>query len=112
MLRVLALPESCSPGSQDFSYGPGLGDASTRGEWCVSVEDLAQSPEAMRSDLLSKWLEEAQSCFAIVVHPQVGQDERSHKPAPHRPLVISSVALARGTSIVPLITRLFLGEAA
>src|SRR6266478_4693894 len=66
----------------------------------------------MRSDLLSQGLEETRCCFVISVDSQVRQYKRSHQPAPHRPLVISSVALARGTSVVPLIARLFLGQAA
>src|ERR1700741_2147511 len=41
LLWVVALPESRSPCSQHFSNGPGLGDASTRREWCISVENLA-----------------------------------------------------------------------
>src|SRR5712692_2169932 len=112
ILPVVVLCESRSPGSQDFSHRPSLGDASTRRKWCVSVEDLAKGPEAMRGDLPSEWFEETLSYLAILVHPQVGQDKRSHQPAPHCPLVISSVALARGTSVVPLIARLFLGQAA
>src|SRR6266436_5439728 len=52
-LEAVPLADSCSPGSQDFSHGPSLGDASTGREWCVSVEDLAKCPDAVRSDLFS-----------------------------------------------------------
>lgn len=109
---MVVLCESRSPGSQDFSHRPSLGDASTRREGRVSVEDFAKRPEAMRRDLPSHRLEETRSCFMISVDSQVRQYKRSHQPAPHRPLVISSVPLARGTSVVPLIARLFLGQAA
>jgi hypothetical protein len=112
ILPVVVLCESRSPGSQDFSHRPSLGDASTRREGRVSVEDFAKRPEAMRGDLPSHRLEETRRCFMISVDSQVRQDEGSHEPAPHRSLVLSSVALAGGASVVPLITRFSLRQAA
>ena len=110
--KKLELGDGCPPGSKHLGHGPSLGDASTWTKGSIPVEYFAQRPEAMRGDLVPKWLKKALRCPRISVDAQMRYNKGSHQPAPDRPLMIGPVALARASSVVSLITRFSVSEAA
>ena len=54
----------------------------------------------------SQRLQKSHRLFRIAINPQMRQHKRPDQPAPHRPLVIRRIPIARPAGILPLITRL------
>lgn len=59
------------PGAEDFGDGPGLGDASLRGEGRLSIKDFSQGSQSVIVELVGHRFEIGQRHAAIAVHSMV-----------------------------------------
>src|SRR5271157_1771611 len=99
--RLLAGPD-VGPGAQHFGHCPRLGDATARRERSTTVEDLAPASQPVNFHVLSHRFEERSGSRGIVRNAQVGQRERTQKPAPGGALMVSGISLPRIATVVGL----------